>query len=76
MAMGVIKIAKSKKVGIAAEVLPLQKIHVMNSAEMTYFSNRIILVTKKVKGVLIYNVKQFQDSFVTINAEFLIMSLL
>lgn len=76
MAMGVIKIAKSKEVGIAAEVLPLKKIRVMNSVVMTYFSNRIILVTKKVKGVLIYIVKQFQDSFVTINAEFLIISLL
>lgn len=69
------KIAKLKEAGIAVEVLPLQKIHAMSYAVMGYFSNRIILATKKVKAVLIYLVKQFQGSFVTINAEYSIMSL-
>jgi hypothetical protein len=73
--MGVIKIARSKKVGIVLEVRPLKKIHAMSYAVMVCFSLRIILATKRVKVVLIIHVKQFQDIFAMTNAVYSILYL-
>jgi hypothetical protein len=73
--MVVIKIARSKEVGIVLEVLPLKKIHAMRYAMMVFFSLRIILAMKRVKVVLIIHVKQFQDIFAMIYAVYSILYL-